>query len=77
MAEVKEICTVYLGSSMIDDDYTLYEDGRVKHFYDQNQWSLNNEEWLDANKISDSIKQALLEKCPEEYKEKAKNLLGL
>jgi hypothetical protein len=77
MAEVKEICTVYLGSSMLDDDYTLYEDGRVKHFYDRNQWSLNNEEWLDASKISDSIKHALLEKCPEETKEKAKKILGL
>jgi hypothetical protein len=77
MAEVKEICTVYLGSSTLDDDYTLYEDGRIKHFYDQNQWSLNNEEWLDASKVSYSIKQALLEKCPEESKEKAKKILGL
>jgi hypothetical protein len=77
MTEIKKICTIYLGSSMLDDDYTLYEDGRVKHFYDRNQWSLNNEEWLDASKISNSIKQKLLEKCPEEAKEEAKKLLGL
>ena len=77
MTEVQQICTIYLGSSMLDDDYTFYEDGRVKHYYDQNEWSLNNEEWIDPSKITDSIKQKLLEKCPEESKEEVKNLLKL
>ena len=77
MTEVREICTIYLGSSMLDDDYTLYEDGRVKHYYDRNAWSLNNEEWLDPSKITDSIKQKLFEKCPEESKEKVKKLFEL
>jgi hypothetical protein len=77
MAEVQEICTIYLGSSMLDDDYTFYEDGKVKHYYDQNAWSLNNEEWLDPSKITDSIKHKLLEKCPEESKEEVKKLLNM
>ncbi len=77
MTEPKEICTVFLGSSTLDDDYTLYEDGRVKRFYDNNAYSLNNEEWLDAKNLNTSIKQKLLDKCPEELKEKARQLLHL
>jgi hypothetical protein len=77
MTESIEICTVFLGSSMLDNDYTLYEDGRIKHFYDVNPWSLNNTEWLDASSLSNSIKIKLLEKCSEESKEKARKLLNL
>lgn len=75
MTESKKICTVYLGSSMLDDDYTLYEDGRVKHYYDHNMYSLNHEDWLEAKTLSDQIKQKLLDKCPEKSKEKARELL--
>jgi len=77
MTAVQEICTIYLGSSTLDDDYTFYEDGRAKHYYDQNAWSLNNEEWPDPSKITDSIKQKLFEKCPKESKEEVKKLLEL
>lgn len=75
MAEPNEICTVYLGTSSKDNDYTLFEDGRVKRFYDENMWKYNLTEWLNAGTLSDYIKEALLEKCPEEMKEKAKKLL--
>jgi hypothetical protein len=77
MTEPKEICTVFLGRSMLDDDYTLYEDRRVKRFYDRNMYSLNNEEWLDAKNLRIHIKQELLDKCSEELKEKARQLLDL
>jgi hypothetical protein len=77
MAEQKEICTVYLGSSMLDDDYTLYEDGRVKHYYDRNMYSHSHEDWLEAKILSNDIKQKLLNKCPEVSKEKARELLDL
>jgi hypothetical protein len=83
MTTAKEICTVCLGSPMLDDDYILYEDGKIKHFYDNNPWpsqdlnNLNQEEWLDSSKLSDSIKLKLLDRGPEESKEKAKKLLGL
>ena len=62
---------------MLDDDYTLYDDGRVKRFYDRNAYSLNNEAWLDAKNIKTYIKQELLNKCPEELKEQARQLLDL
>ena len=77
MTEPKEICTVFLGSSGLDNDYTLYEDGRVKRFYDRNMYSLNHENWLDAKDLNTSIKQELLDECPEELREKARQLLNL
>lgn len=77
MTEPKEICNVDLGSSLLDNEYTLYEDGRVKRYYDDNQWSLNNLDWLEGKTLSDHIKQKLLDKCPEELKEKARELLYL
>ena len=75
MTESKEICSADLGSSLLDNEYTLYEDGRVKRYYDDNQWSLNNVVWLEAKTLSDHIKEKLLYKCPEELKKKARELL--
>jgi hypothetical protein len=75
MTESKEICSVDLGGSFLDNEYTLYEDGRVKRYYDDNQWSLNNVAWLEGKTLSDHIKQKLLDKCPKEFKEKASELL--
>lgn len=77
MTEPKEICTVCLGRSGLDDDYTLYEDGRVERFYDKNMYSLNKRAWLDAKNLKPYIKQELLNKCPEDLKEKARQLLDL
>ncbi|MBW4671243.1 MAG: hypothetical protein KME60_28430 [Cyanomargarita calcarea GSE-NOS-MK-12-04C] len=75
MTKAQEICTVHLGSSTLDDDYTLYEDGQVRHYYDQNMYSHSHEDWLKAQTLSDDIKKKLLNKCPEELKEKTKTLL--
>jgi hypothetical protein len=77
MTEVQEICTIYLGSSMLDDNYTFYKEGKVKHYYDRNAWSLNNEEWLDPSEITDSIKHKLFENCPEKSKEEVRKLLDM
>ena len=75
MTETKEICTVYLGTSSKDNDYTLYEDGNVKRYYDENMWKHSLTEWLKAESLGNNIKEALFNKCPEEMKEKAKSLL--
>ena len=52
MTEPTEICSVDLGNACLDDEYTLYEDGRVKRYYDRNGWSLNNEDWLEAKTLN-------------------------
>ncbi|GBE91516.1 hypothetical protein [Nostoc cycadae] len=75
MTESKEICTVYLGTCDKDNDYTLYENGRVKRFFDENMWKCNLTGWLEARSLKDDVKKALLNECPEELKEKAKKLL--
>ena len=73
----KEICTISIGGPALEDDYTFYESGKIKRFYDQNQYKLNNEEWIEAKDINDSKKKRLLEKCEEIYKEKISNLLNI
>ena len=76
MTEPKKICTVHLGSSVRISDYTFYEDGRVNHYYDRsNAYSRDEESWHEAGTLRDEIKQKLLDKCPEELKEKVKELL--
>jgi hypothetical protein len=66
-----------IGGPGLDDDYTFYDDGRIWHFYDQSIHKPNQEEWIVESDISDSRKKRILEKCPEEFKEKIKKILNL
>ncbi|QLE53755.1 hypothetical protein FD724_38580 (plasmid) [Nostoc sp. C057] len=75
MIQAKEICSVCLGTFIQDDDYTLYEDGNVMHYYDENMWKHSLSEWLKAEHLGSNIKEALFNECPEEMKGKAKSLL--
>lgn len=75
MSQDKKICSIDFGSTYKDDIYTLFEDGRIHHLWDENNWSVNNEEWLNVKDLSLHIKDALLEKCPPELLEQAKTLL--
>jgi len=75
MTQAKEICSVSLGKSLLDDDYTLYEDGSVMHYYDENMWKHSLAEWLKAEQLDSNIKEALFNECPKEMKDKAKSLL--
>lgn len=65
-----KICTVEIGKNSLDNDYTFYSDGRVEHFYDRNQWKLNQTESLTINEISFDLRAILLEKCDPSDKEK-------
>lgn len=64
-----EICTISIGNGWLDDDYTFYEDGKIKRFYDQSSFSYNNTDWITAENISDSKKQKIIENCPEDKKQ--------
>lgn len=77
MSEAKMICSVNVGRGMLDDFFTLYEDGRVHREYDKNTFSLNNQRWLVASDLSQDIKEKLLDECPKDLKEKAKILLEM
>lgn len=71
----KEICSIFIGIGVLDDDYTFYEDGTIKRFYDQNTFKLSLEEWVTPEQISDHKKQKLLDKCEESHKEQVQMML--
>jgi hypothetical protein len=63
----------------LDDDYTLYEDGTVLHFYDRNIYpgGQNLKKILSVDDLSDSIKQRILSDTKEENKELARRILKI
>ena len=77
MEKDKIICTIHsMKNGMFDNDYTFYEDGRIKHFYDQNQWSLDIEEWITPEQISNNEKKRLINECSKNYKSKIEKILS-
>ncbi|MCJ7934747.1 MAG: hypothetical protein MUW56_14250 [Chryseobacterium sp.] len=74
--EDKIICSINsMKKGMLDNDYTFYESGKIKHLYDKSQWNLNHEEWLTENEISENEKERLIIDCPEEFKDRIKKIL--
>ena len=69
------ICTIDLSKNQLDNEYTLFESGRIRHFYDQNPFKLNVEKWHTAKELPEEIKVLFLKDCPTEIKEKVQKLL--
>ncbi len=65
--------------NMLDDDYSLFESGKILHEYDRNIYpgNQNLKEELTASQISDEVKLRLLDSASEEDKDLAKKLLGI
>lgn len=61
--------------NIYDNDYTFYADGRIKHFYDKNQWNYNIEAWVTPSQIKESEKKRLLDECPLAVKDRIKEIL--
>lgn len=64
MENEDEICTISIGDGLLDDDYTFYEDGRIKRFYDKNNWSYNITEFITPRNISGTRRDKIIGKCP-------------
>lgn len=64
---------------VLDDDYTLYEDGTVLHYYDKHTYpgGQNIEDNLTVDDLPQSIKQRLYEASSTENKELVKSVLKL
>lgn len=64
---------------MLDNDYYVYDDGAIIHFYDRNQYpgNQNIEEEVSAEKVSDNIKKDLLASAKKEDKELVKEILKM
>jgi hypothetical protein len=63
----------------LDDDYTLFESGKVLHEYDRHTYpgGQNLKAEMLAKDLSDEVKQRLFSATPAEDKELAKQLLGM
>jgi len=61
---------------ILDDDYTLYEDGRIVHEYDQSQFKFNLTRELSAAELKETVKDRLIAAASNEDKDLAKKLLG-
>ncbi|GAA5086549.1 hypothetical protein GCM10023210_08540 [Chryseobacterium ginsengisoli] len=66
----KEICTISITSNWLGDEYTFYEDEKIKRNYDNNSLSSDVTEWLEPKQISKQNKDKLIKNCPEELKER-------
>ena len=71
----KEITTVSIPKGDLDNDYTFFEDGKIRYNYDQSDNKRGLETWITANRISDSDKEKILKACHLQYKAKISAIL--
>lgn len=64
---------------LLDDDYTLYDDGTILHEYDKHTYpgGQNLKATLTVAELSDTVKQRLLEASSDENKEIVRKTLNL
>ena len=66
---------------ILDDDYTLYDDGEVVHSYDKSQYP-GGQDFSDTvptdklSKLSEKVKDDFIESASPEYLEWVKKLIG-
>ncbi|MCE9539925.1 MAG: hypothetical protein K8R85_12005 [Bacteroidetes bacterium] len=75
----KVISSAHKMNGVLDDDYTLYEDGAILHFYDNHTYpgGQNIEESLTVDDLSQTIKQRLYDAAIGENKELVRTILRL
>jgi len=64
----KEIITISIPKGDLDNDFTFFEDGKIRHNYDQHANKTGLESWISARNISDGEKEKILRACPQEFK---------
>ena len=75
MAGSKEIVTISVPKGDLDNDYTFFEDGKIRHNYDQSQYKLGLEQWISAGRIESAEKERILKACPLQFKVKITAIL--
>jgi hypothetical protein len=71
----KEIVTVSVPKGDLDNDYTFYEDGKIRHNYDQSAYKTGLEAWISARNIPAADREKILKECPAEFKTKIAAIL--
>ena len=75
----KAISVSHQMKGILDDDYTLYDDGSVFHFYDKHTYpgGQNIEEDLTVDDLSAKIKQRLYDAASADNKDLVGKILKL
>ena len=71
----KEIITISVPKGDLDNDYTFFEDGKIRYNYDQSDTKRGLETWISANRITDSEKDKIIKACPLQFRIKIKAIL--
>jgi hypothetical protein len=71
----KEIVTVSVPKGELDNDYTFFEDGKIRYNYDQNANKTGLEAWISARNISTPDREKILKACPAEHRAKVAAIL--
>jgi len=71
----KEIVTISVPNGDLENDYTFFEDGKIRHNYDQSVYKSDLEAWLRPGNITDKEKEKILKECPLQFKAKITAIL--
>jgi hypothetical protein len=71
----KEIVTVSVPKGELDNDYTFFEDGKIRHNYDQNANKTGLEAWISSRNIPAGDREKILKECPAEHRAKVSAIL--
>lgn len=75
----REVSVSHKMKGMLDDDYTLFESGKILHEFDKHTYpgGQNLKAELNPSQISDEVKSRLLNAASEADKDLVKKLLGI
>ncbi len=73
--EPKEICTVFIGDGMYDNDFTFFDDGKIYREWDENKWNYNLKGWISPDSIRNSHKSKILKKLDGETLKRVSEIL--
>jgi hypothetical protein len=71
----REIVTISVPKGELDNDYTFFEDGKIRHNYDQSVYKTGLEAWINARNIPAGDKEKILKECPPQHKIKIAAIL--
>lgn len=75
----RELSASHQMKGMLDDDYTLFESGKILHEFDKHTFpgGQNLKEELNSSQINDEVKSRLINAASESDKKLVKKLLGV
>lgn len=72
---LEELCTVVIGKKGLEDSYTFYKNGMIRHCYDKNIFNYGLMEWVQPGEINNIIKRRIIKNCRNKYKRNIRRIL--